>query len=182
MPSDDGLRARTADAPTRVQQRQPDPYLVTFIELLFFAYRDFTGEPDAILADLGFGRPHHRVLHFVHRNPGLRVADLLEILKITKQSLAPVLKQLIDEGWVVQRAGPRDRRQRLLFATEKGAALAERLIGVQAQRVARALAAAGPAGDAAVHRFLFAMVAQEERGRVAKLLPSRANTVMSRSD
>ena len=81
-----------------------DDQLITFVELLFFAYRDFTGEADALLDDYGFGRAHHRVLHFVHRSPGLRVADLLDILKITKQSLAPVLKQLIDQGYIVQRA------------------------------------------------------------------------------
>ena len=102
--------------------RAPIPQLITFVELLFFAYRDFTREADAVLAEFGLGRAHHRVLHFVNRHPGLRVADLLEILKITKQSLARVLKQLVDEGWIVQKAGERDRRQRLLYATEKGAA------------------------------------------------------------
>src|ERR1700759_296530 len=71
--------------------------LIACIELFYFAYRDFTCDPDAILAQYGFGRAHHRVLHFVHRNPGLKVAELLEILKITKQSLARVLKQLVDE-------------------------------------------------------------------------------------
>src|SRR5262245_46174646 len=83
------------------------------IELLFFAYRDFTGDPDEVLAKLGFGRAHHRVLHFVNRNPGMKVADLLDILKITKQSLGRVLKQLIDQGYVVQKEGANDRRQRL---------------------------------------------------------------------
>src|SRR5580700_2455381 len=84
------------------------------IELLFFAYRDFVGDPDEVLAKLSFGRAHHRVLHFVNRNPGIKVADLLDILKITKQSLGRVLKQLIDQGYVVQREGANDRRQRLL--------------------------------------------------------------------
>src|ERR1700728_2642488 len=97
------------------------------IELLFFAYRDFVGDPDEVLAKLGFGRAHHRVLHFVNRNPGIKVADLLDILKITKQSLGRVLKQLIDEGYVVQREGAHDRRQRLLYASEAGEALALRL-------------------------------------------------------
>jgi DNA-binding MarR family transcriptional regulator len=71
------------------------------IELLFFAYRDFVGDPDEVLAKLGFGRAHHRVLHFVNRNPGMKVAELLDVLRITKQSLGRVLKQLIDEGYVV---------------------------------------------------------------------------------
>src|SRR5215467_12885812 len=72
------------------------------IELLFFAYRDFVGDPDEVLLKLGFGRAHHRVLHFVNRNPGMKVAELLEILNITKQSLGRVLKQLVDQGYVVQ--------------------------------------------------------------------------------
>src|SRR5262245_12863544 len=85
------------------------------IELLFFAYRDFISDPDDALAKIGFGRAHHRVLHFVNRNPGMKVAELLDILKITKQSLGRVLKQLVDEGYVVQKEGSNDRRQRLLF-------------------------------------------------------------------
>src|SRR5476651_1533497 len=90
------------------------------IELLFFAYRDFVSEPDGVLGKLGFGRAHHRVLHFVNRNPGMKVADLLEILNITKQSLGRVLKQLVDQGFVVQKEGAQDRRQRLLYVTPKG--------------------------------------------------------------
>src|SRR5262249_41205057 len=85
------------------------------IELLFFAYRDFIGDPDDVLAKCGFGRAHHRVLHFVNRNPGMKVAELLDILKITKQSLGRVLKQLIDQGYVAQKEGANDRRQRLLY-------------------------------------------------------------------
>jgi DNA-binding MarR family transcriptional regulator len=97
------------------------------IELIFFAHRDFVGEPDRVLASYGFGRAHHRVLHFVHRNPGLSVAALLDILGITKQSLARVLKELIDHGYIAQRPGREDRRQRLLFASERGAELAGEL-------------------------------------------------------
>ena len=82
------------------------------IEGFFFAYRDFISDPDAILEKSGFGRAHHRVVHFVNREPGMTVADLLDTLKITKQSLARVLKQLIDSGYIRQVAGPEDRRQR----------------------------------------------------------------------
>src|SRR5499425_1968974 len=141
------------------------------IELLFFAYRDFVSDPDEALARFGFGRAHHRVLHFVNRNPGMKVADLLEILKITKQSLARVLKELVDQGWIEQKAGERDRRQRLLHATEKGAALARRLDDLQAKRVAQALAQAGASCDRAVARFLFNMITREERALVEALLP-----------
>ena len=155
----------------------PDPQLITFVELLFFAYRDFTREADAALTEFGLGRAHHRVLHFVNRHPGLRVADLLEILKITKQSLARVLKQLVDEGWIVQKAGERDRRQRRLHATEKGAALARRLDSLQAKRVAQALAQAGGGSDGVTARFLFNMITKEERALVEALLPEPIEAV-----
>ena len=143
------------------------------IELLFFAYRDFTSDPDKILAGYGFGRAHHRVVHFVNRMPGLTVAELLDVLKITKQSLARVLKQLIDTGHIVQVQGPRDRRQRELYPTEKGRALALELAAPQSRRIGRALAAGGTdggAGDrAAVERFLKAMIDPELRVQVEKL-------------
>lgn len=144
--------------------------LVACAELLFFAYRDFTGDPDAVLEQYGFGRAHHRVLHFVNRHPGLRVAHLLDILKITKQSLARVLKQLIDEGFVTQRAGEHDRRERLLFLTAKGARLAEKLTQLQVKRIEEALSKAGPGADAAMRRFLFQMIAENERSRVEALI------------
>ena len=145
----------------------PEAKLLEFAELLFFAYRDFTRDPDAILKDFGFGRAHHRVLHFVNRHSGLSVADLLDVLTITKQSLSRVLKQLIDKGYIVQRAGLSDRRQRLLFPTEKGRVLAERLAAPQSVRLAEALKAAGPGAEAHLRRFLQAMVNAEERPKVS---------------
>jgi len=153
-----------------------DARFITLVELLFFAYRDFTREADAVLAEFGLGRAHHRVMHFVNRNPGLRVADLLEILKITKQSLARVLKKLVDEGWISQQTGTHDRRERRLRVTDKGAALATRLDQLQAKRVSGALAACGPANEAFIRRFLFNMISLDERGRVEALLPDGAPT------
>jgi DNA-binding MarR family transcriptional regulator len=139
------------------------------IELLFFAYRDFVGDPDDVLAGLGFGRAHHRVLHFVNRHPGMKVADLLDILKITKQSLGRVLKQLIDEGYVQQKEGAQDRRQRLLYATPKGEALALKLAGLQTVRIARALGELGPGAREAARRFLLSMINPESRDGVLRL-------------
>lgn len=153
-----------------------DPRLIAVVELLFFAYRDFTREADAVLAEFGLGRAHHRVLHFVNHHPGLRVADLLDILKITKQSLARVLKQLVDEGWIAQQTGPDDRRERLLRVTEKGAELARRLDRLQAKRVATALAACGEDSEQAVGQFLFNMISLEEREQVELLLPAGGKT------
>lgn len=149
-----------------------EPELLELMELLFFAYRDFIGEPDAILAEFGFGRAHHRVLHFVNRHPGLRVADLLDILKITKQSLGRVLKQLVDEGYIEQKAGQEDRRERLLYATERGKALAAQLAGSQLRRIAEALDDASSATTQTVREFLFFMVAPEDRATVTDLLSS----------
>ncbi len=111
---------------------------VALVELLFFAYRDFVADPDQVLEGLGFGRAHHRVLHFVGRDPGMTVASLLEILKITKQSLARVLKELIAEGYVFQKEGEQDRRQRLLHLTVLGEALQQKLIAPQIARFKRA--------------------------------------------
>ena len=138
------------------------------IELLFFAYRDFTSDPDAILARYGFGRAHHRVLHFVNRRPGLTVAELLEVLRITKQSLARVLKQLIDTGYIVQVQGPRDRRQRELYVTEKGHALALALALPQSRRIDAALREAGVTDRGVLERFLKAMVDPELREQLAR--------------
>jgi DNA-binding MarR family transcriptional regulator len=151
-----------------------EPYF-DLIELLFFAYRDFVGDPDEVLEKLGFGRAHHRVLHFVNRNPGMKVAELLDVLKITKQSLGRVLKQLIDEGYVAQKAGANDRRQRLLYATAAGEALATRLAGLQAQRIKRVLAELGPDTRETARRFLAGMIDPQDRDRVLRLI-SRADS------
>ncbi len=128
------------------------------IELIFFAYRAFVAEPDRVLARYGFGRAHHRVLHFVHRQPGLTIAALLDILQITKQSLARVLRDLIDGGFIVARAGADDRRQRLLSCTPAGRQLAEELSGLQTVRLAAALDEAGPRGREPIERFLGALI------------------------
>jgi DNA-binding MarR family transcriptional regulator len=175
-----GVRPAAADRAEKPGTTAPAPHLITVVELLFFAYRDFTREADAVLAEFGLGRAHHRVLHFVSRNPGLRVADLLEVLKITKQSLARVLKQLVDEGWIAQQAGVEDRRERLLHVTQKGAGLARQLDQLQAKRVAGALAACGHGNEAIVHRFLYHMISVEERSYVEALLPESAGAGIAR--
>jgi DNA-binding MarR family transcriptional regulator len=140
------------------------------IELLFFAYRDFVDDPDDVLAQYGFGRAHHRVLHFVYRHPGMKVADLLDILKITKQSLGRVLKQLIDQEFVEQKEGASDRRQRLLFVTAKGEALALKLAGLQTTRIARAFEGLGAGSHDSARRFLLAMINPESRDGVLRLI------------
>jgi DNA-binding MarR family transcriptional regulator len=140
------------------------------IELLFFAYRDFVGDADHVLEAFGFGRAHHRVIHFVHRYPGLKVADLLDVLRITKQSLGRVLKQLLDEGYIVQKAGDNDRRQRLLFATAKGEALVAKLAGLQTDRINRALRDVTPAGKEVVRQFLRGMIDRDDPDKVLQAI------------
>ena len=134
-----------------------------------------------MLAKLGFGRAHHRVLHFVNRNPGMKVADLLDILKITKQSLGRVLKQLVDQGYVVQKEGAQDRRQRLLYVTPKGEALALKLAGLQTERIARASPSSGPDAHEAARRFLTAMIDADNRDDVLRLI-ARADRARKRAE
>jgi DNA-binding MarR family transcriptional regulator len=143
-----------------------DEEIVALIELLFFAYRDFVSDPDEVLSGLGFGRAHHRVVHFVGREPGMTVAQLLDILKITKQSLGRVLKELIDKGYVYQKEGENDRRQRLLYLTAKGEELRQQLMAPQMARIRRALGSAG--GDAGhnYRKVLFHLVSPENREAV----------------
>jgi DNA-binding MarR family transcriptional regulator len=151
-------------------RRQLGSDLLACIELFYFAYRGFTCEPDTILEQYGFGRAHHRVLHFVNRNPGLKVAELLDILRITKQSLARVLKQLVDEGFIIQKAGHEDRRERRLYLSAKGSRLTDKLTQIQAKRIEGALAGLGSGADALTRNFLFAMVADKDRPRVEALM------------
>jgi DNA-binding MarR family transcriptional regulator len=140
------------------------------IELLFYAYRDFVGDADDVLKEFGFGRAHHRVIHFVHRYPGLKVADLLDVLRITKQSLGRVLKQLIDEDYIVQRAGESDKRQRLLFATPKGEALVAKLAGLQTDRIMAALKGLDAGSADTVRRFLRAMIDHDDPDKVLQIV------------
>ena len=135
------------------------------IELLFFAYRDFTAEPDAILAEYGFGRAHHRVIYFVGRHPGITVSDLLEILRITKQSLSRVLGQLVTEKFIIQRPGLRDRRQRLLELTEKGVELERLLTERQRARIARAYREAGAEAVEGFRKVMLGLVDEGDRNR-----------------
>src|SRR5664279_80227 len=169
-----GLTERPGAAPS------PAEPVWDIIELLFFAYRDFVGDPDEVLTKLAFGRAHHRVLHFVNRNPGMKVADLLEILNITKQSLGRVLKQLVDQGFVVQKEGAQDRRQRLLYVTPKGETLALKLAGLQTTRIERSFAELGPGAHDAARRFLTAMIDSDNREGVLRQI-ARGDHAKARS-
>jgi DNA-binding MarR family transcriptional regulator len=140
------------------------------IELFFFAYRDFVSDPDRILAEYGFGRAHHRVLHFVDRQTGLTIAELLDILRITKQSLNRVLKELIEKGFIESRTGTADRRQRLLHTTAQGHELALKLAKLQTRRIMRALSGLDDEAKALVSRYLLAMIDADDRAHVERIV------------
>jgi DNA-binding MarR family transcriptional regulator len=173
------INTRANGAPPAIESEldgspEIDGATVELIELLFFAYRDFVSDPDKILKDYGFGRAHHRVIHFVGRHPGICVAELLDILRITKQSLGRVLRQLIDTGHVRQVAGETDRRQRLLYLTQRGQDLHERLMAPQAARVRAAIAAGGLDSGSASRDLLFRLVDAGDRSHVLALLDRAA--------
>ena len=136
------------------------------IELLFYAYRDFTAEPDAILAELGLGRAHHRVIYFVGRHPRMTVSELLRILRITKQSLSRVLGELVRQGFIAQRQGTRDRRQRLLELTDKGREMERRLSETQRQRIARAYRSAGAEAVKGFRKVMIGIIDEGNRQQV----------------
>lgn len=138
------------------------------VELIFYAYRDFTGRADAVLADSGLGRAHHRALHFIGRNPGITVAELLAILRITKQSLARVLNDLIARGYVLQTPGETDRRQRRMELTAAGAALVREVSAAQQALVAEALAAGGPDAPAVLRAVLGRLIAPKDRAAILR--------------
>lgn len=132
------------------------------IEMLFYAYRDFTAEPDAILAKFGFGRAHHRVIYFVGRYPDMSVSDLLGILQITKQSLSRVLGQLVREEFIIQTKGTQDRRQRLLKLTDKGRDLEFQLTATQRERIARAYRDAGAEAVEGFRKVMLGIMSRDE--------------------
>ena len=157
-----GLRTEAGITPDHLD----DAGLRQAMELLFFAYRDFTGEADALLADYGFGRAHHRVIYFVGANPGITVSALLNILKITKQSLSRVLGQLIEEDFISQRTDETDRRRRRMYLTIKGTELERRLTERQSRRIKKAYRDAGLGTVDGFRAVLRGIINEEDRGFV----------------
>jgi len=156
LDSGGGQPANPADDPSETTLREG-------AEMMFFGYRSFTQDPDKMLAERDYGRAHHRALHFISRRPGVSVAGLLDILGVTKQSLARVLKPLIDQGLVEQRIGESDRRQRLLYLTEAGAEFEEQLSAPQRARLSRAFREAGPEAVEGFRNVLELIMDADER-------------------
>ncbi|HLS19804.1 MAG TPA: MarR family winged helix-turn-helix transcriptional regulator [Paracoccaceae bacterium] len=157
---------------SRAEQREflSDEKLRQGIELLFFAYRDFTGDPDVVLAERGLGRAHHRTIHFIKRRPGITVAGLLDILQITKQSLNRVLRQLRAEDLVTSKPGEADRRQRNLYLTQAGEAMERELSSLQRARFCRAYSEAGPEAVAGFRKVLERMIDEEDRADIMTIV------------
>lgn len=145
-----------------------DPLAFDLIERMFFGYRDFVGVADAALAETPYGRAHHRVLHFVDRNPGLTVGELLTILKVTKQGVSRVLKTLVDDRMITVEPGPLDRREKRLSTTPEGHRLAQHLAALQTQRIEAALDPLPGHTRDAVSAFLANLVDAGERDAVLK--------------
>ena len=146
-----------------------DEQLRKGIEAMFFAYRGFTADPDRILSEMSYGRAHHRALHFINRSPGLTVNALLSVLGVTKQSLNRVLRTLIEDGLVESKVGRRDRRERHLHLTERGAELERQLSEAQRARMRAAYRAAGPQAVAGFRQVLEAMMDDQIRAQYQAL-------------
>jgi len=146
-----------------------DAQLRKGIEAMFFAYRGFTSDPDRILADLAYGRAHHRAIHFIHRSPGTTVNNLLAILGVTKQSLNRVLRALVEDGLVRSEVGKRDKRERHLFLTGAGEDLERKLSDAQRDRMRAAYRSAGPDAVAGFRQVLEAMMDDESAKRYTAL-------------
>ena len=146
------------------------------IEMMFFSYRDFTGEADAILAEQDMGRAHHRAIYFIGRHPGITVSDLLGILNITKQSLSRVLSGLMKNGFVSQKIGVTDRRQRLLYLTESGVKLEARLTALQGRRFAAAYREAGAEAVDGFKQVLRGLMDQDTLDQMKPQVPPVADT------
>ncbi|MCG7623688.1 MULTISPECIES: MarR family winged helix-turn-helix transcriptional regulator [unclassified Epibacterium] len=146
-----------------------DEQLRQGIEAMFFAYRGFTADPDRILAELAYGRAHHRALHFINRSPGTTVNNLLSILGVTKQSLNRVLRALVEDGLVDSRVGTLDKRERNLFLTERGRDLEQRLSDAQRVRMRAAYKQAGPEAVQGFKKVLEAMMDPDMRRAYVEL-------------
>jgi DNA-binding MarR family transcriptional regulator len=161
-----GLHGEAASIAEPAQQSVPESDIRLAQDLLFFAYRDFTNAADVILEELGLGRAHHRAMHFIGRHPAITVSELLSILRITKQSLARVLTELVDRGYVIQTPGPEDRRQRLLRLTSAGQALERRLYERQKARLVEAMRAPGPEALAGFRQVMRGIMDESARAWV----------------
>ena len=147
------------------------PYILSIfliIELMFFAYRDFTSEPDALLAKINFGRAHHRVIYFVGKKEKITIKELLSILQITKQSLSRVLNQLVKEKYIILSIGE-DKRTKNLSLTKKGYELENELSTIQIKKIKNILKNANDNNISGFKTILYEMIDDKNKTKFDKL-------------
>ena len=116
-----------------------DEQIKDFIQLLFYAYRETFSDPKDILSKNSFGLAHLRALNLIERNPGTNLGELMFQLKVTKQSLNRVLRDLINNKAIILKKGEIDSRQRQIFLNEKGKKLFEEIFLEQKKKIYNAL-------------------------------------------
>ena len=116
-----------------------DEQIKDFIQLLFYAYRETYSDPKEILAKNSFGPAHLRALNLIERNPGTNLGELMYQLKITKQSLIRVLRDLLNKKMIKQIRDDEDTRKKNLFLDKDGRVFFDRIYEMQKKRIVRAL-------------------------------------------
>jgi len=116
-----------------------DEQIKDFIQLLFYAYRETSADPKKILAQKFFGLAHLRSLNLIERNPGISLSELMFKLKVTKQSLNRVLRDLINSKMIKQVKNDDDTRKKNLFLDKEGKIFFETVYNTQKKRIFHAL-------------------------------------------
>ena len=116
-----------------------DEQIKDFIQLLFYAYRETISDPREILAKNSFGPAHLRALNLIERNPGTNLSELMFQLKITKQSLNRVLRDLLKSKMIKQIKDEEDTRKKNLFLDKEGKIFFEKIYDTQKKRIFNAL-------------------------------------------
>ena len=116
-----------------------DDQIKDLIERIFYAYRETYSDPRKILKKYSLGNAHHRAIHLIERHEGITISALLIKLKITKQSLNRVLKDLLKKKAIIIKKGEVDSRNRHIFLNEKGKKLFYEIFLEQKKRIFNAL-------------------------------------------
>ena len=116
-----------------------DEQIKEFIQLLFYAYRETFADPKEVLSKKFFGPAHLRSLNLIERHPGISLGELMFKLKVTKQSLNRVLRDLINSKMIKQVKDEHDTRKKNLFLNKEGKVFFEAVYNVQKKRIFHAL-------------------------------------------
>jgi len=116
-----------------------DEQIKDFIQLLFYAYRETFSDPKKLLSENSFGLAHLRALNLIERNPGTNLGELMFLLKITKQSLNRVLRDLKESGMIKQIKDKEDTRRKNLFLDKEGQIFFNKIYETQKKRISDAL-------------------------------------------